>query len=85
MHNMACSMLEVVACILLDIVLGIEYLHTRNIIHGDLKPDNMLLKVPGSVCLCNQGCSSLQSTTGCFEHGMRSRCLDSTDGTDCVV
>lgn len=35
--------LDVARNITVDIILGLTFLHNRNIIHGDLKPDNILL------------------------------------------
>ncbi|CAN4119354.1 unnamed protein product [Withania somnifera] len=32
-----------------DIVSGLMYLHAHNIIHGDIKPDNLLVTAPGRV------------------------------------
>lgn len=43
-----CARLDVLTLLLLDIVSGVEYLHARNVIHGDLKPDNVLLKLDQS-------------------------------------
>ena len=41
-HVHACAQ-EGVSALLLDIVEGMEFIHTKNIIHGDLKPENVLL------------------------------------------
>jgi len=34
--------------LLLDIVEGMEHIHSKNIIHGDLKPENVLLSADPS-------------------------------------
>ncbi|XP_024387223.1 serine/threonine-protein kinase GRIK1 isoform X2 [Physcomitrium patens] len=40
-----------------DVVAGLSYLHNHNIIHGDIKPENCLRSVDGSVKICDFGCS----------------------------
>ena len=38
-----------------NLVMGIEHLHTRGILHRDIKPDNMLLDLEGFALLCDFG------------------------------
>lgn len=38
-----------------DALLGLEYLHYQRIIHGDIKPDNLLLGECGSVKMADLG------------------------------
>ncbi|KAF5351311.1 hypothetical protein D9758_008060 [Tetrapyrgos nigripes] len=47
-----------------DIASGLKYLHDENVIHGDLKPDNVLITNHSRACLCDFGQSRLASTRG---------------------
>ncbi|KAF5362283.1 hypothetical protein D9756_002380 [Leucocoprinus leucothites] len=42
-----------------DIILGLEYLHDENIIHGDLKGMNILVNGSGQACITDFGLSSI--------------------------
>ena len=37
---------------MVDMAKGVNYLHSKEIIHGDLKPDNILMKYTGDGCAC---------------------------------
>ena len=51
--------------IAMKIVQGIEYLHTRNIVHGDVKPSNVLTANDDTdVKVCDFGMSRIKSTPG---------------------
>ncbi|KAG8939780.1 hypothetical protein FRC03_006055 [Tulasnella sp. 419] len=43
--------------ILRDIASGLEYLHSENIVHGDLKGENILIDNSGTAMLCDFGTS----------------------------
>ncbi|MCO5564658.1 hypothetical protein L7F22_018324 [Adiantum nelumboides] len=36
-----------------DVVAGVVYLHSRRIIHGDIKPENLLISASGQVKICD--------------------------------
>ena len=40
-----------------DIVLGLEYLHARGVVHGDIKPENVLVWLPGEAKITDFGVS----------------------------
>lgn len=48
--------------------LGVEYLHNHNIIHRDLKLDNLLLSSRGNIKICDFGWSTLSFNRDCLEH-----------------
>ncbi|KAG8944195.1 hypothetical protein FRC03_002145, partial [Tulasnella sp. 419] len=41
----------------LDVATGLEYLHSIHVVHGDLKPDNVLVDSEGCASLCDFGMS----------------------------
>lgn len=43
---------------------GLAYCHSRNVLHCDLRPDNMLLNADLSLCLCDFGCSKNEECDG---------------------
>ncbi|KAJ6485878.1 ras guanine nucleotide exchange factor domain-containing protein [Mycena sanguinolenta] len=49
--------------LLYEIAQGLEYLHSRNVVHGDLRGTNILIKEDWSACLADFGLSILSDTT----------------------
>ncbi|KAL0565658.1 hypothetical protein V5O48_016363 [Marasmius crinis-equi] len=47
-----------------DIASGLEYLHSENVVHGDLKEPNILLTEAYRACICDFGLSRLGVTLG---------------------
>lgn len=43
-----------------EVVLALEYLHNHNIVHRDIKPDNMLIGQQGHLKLTDFGLSRVQ-------------------------
>jgi len=51
---------EAVSCrYLSDVVAGLMYLHQHNVIHGDIKPENLLIGGDGLIKICDFGVSCL--------------------------
>ena len=47
----------VASAYLSQIMEGVQYMHSKRIIHGDLKPDNILISADGSIRIADFGCS----------------------------
>ncbi|KAJ7873721.1 kinase-like domain-containing protein, partial [Mycena leptocephala] len=45
--------------LILDVALGLQYLHKENVIHGDLKALNILVTPSGKACIADFGVSSI--------------------------
>ncbi|KAJ3571979.1 hypothetical protein NP233_g3387 [Leucocoprinus birnbaumii] len=50
--------------LILGIARGLEYLHQHDVIHGDLKPSNILMSDENRPLLCDFGCSSIINMRG---------------------
>ncbi|KAH8110483.1 kinase-like domain-containing protein [Phellopilus nigrolimitatus] len=48
---------------ILGIALGLEYLHSKNVIHSDIKPDNVLISFSGHPLICDFGISRMLFTS----------------------
>ncbi|KAJ6589090.1 hypothetical protein B0H19DRAFT_1102869 [Mycena capillaripes] len=55
------------AKIVYDVALGMEYLHGRGVVHGSLKPTNILMGVDGKACVSDYGMIEVQ-TSGSHGH-----------------
>ncbi|KAJ7176728.1 kinase-like domain-containing protein [Mycena filopes] len=68
--------------LIMDVALGLEYLHSQHIIHGDLKAINVLVTPSHRACICDFGLSSIadvtlqltQSTTSTTQQGTERYC-----------
>ncbi|KAK7032124.1 hypothetical protein VNI00_013298 [Paramarasmius palmivorus] len=50
------------AQIVLDVACGMQFIHSRNVIHGGLKTSDILIKDDGTACITDYGMSEIQST-----------------------
>ncbi|KAF8157141.1 kinase-like domain-containing protein [Crassisporium funariophilum] len=62
-----------------DIAAGLEYLHGRDIVHGDLKGANILVTNSGRACISDFGLSTILDTA--ILHTMTSQSINSYGGT----
>ncbi|KAI5120415.1 hypothetical protein M0805_006916 [Coniferiporia weirii] len=78
--------------IVLRIAEGIEYLHTANVVHSDIKPDNILISSSGEPRICDFGISRMlveskslsfgDSTTGDLKGTIRYMSIELLRATD---
>jgi [calcium/calmodulin-dependent protein kinase] kinase len=54
-----------------DVLAGLEYLHSQNIIHCDLKPDNLLVNAEGRVKIIDFGSSRYTETNEQYRRDSR--------------
>jgi len=48
--------------LLVDVTEGLSYLHSANVVHGNLKGNNILVDDKGTACLCDFGLSAMVAT-----------------------
>ena len=63
----------VIKQIMIEIMEGLVYLHSREIIHHDIKLENILLTKNGTIKICDFGLSSLQTPITSTIHASLSR------------
>ncbi|KAJ7587345.1 kinase-like domain-containing protein [Mycena floridula] len=56
------------AKMILSIASGVEYLHAKDVVHGNLKPQNILIDKRGGPCICDFGISRIAGTKGTPEY-----------------
>ncbi|KAJ7718241.1 kinase-like domain-containing protein [Mycena metata] len=47
-----------------DVAAGLDFLHANNIVHGDLKVQNVLVDKSGTACICDFGISKILNRQG---------------------
>jgi mitogen-activated protein kinase 1/3 len=59
-----------VQTIIYNLLLGIKYMHSKNVLHRDIKPGNILVNADSSIKICDFGLSryskSLSRTKECL-------------------
>ncbi|GMN46044.1 hypothetical protein TIFTF001_015229 [Ficus carica] len=59
LRNLGCLDEEVARVYIAEVVLALEYLHSLNVVHRDLKPDNLLIAHDGHIKLTDFGLSKV--------------------------
>ncbi|KAF7337069.1 TKL/TKL-ccin protein kinase [Mycena venus] len=53
--------------LVLGVALGLEFLHANDIVHGDLKPQNVLVDKQGTARICDFGISKILNRSGFYD------------------
>ena len=62
-NRTACMASEFIAAMAIQVLSGLSYLHSNQLIHRDLKPANILLHTSGKVKLCDFGMTTLNENS----------------------
>lgn len=60
-YYVKCTNYKTLASIMCDILLGLEFLHHKDIMHRDLKPHNILVNEKGNAKICDFGLTTYKS------------------------
>ncbi|KIJ14088.1 hypothetical protein PAXINDRAFT_100313 [Paxillus involutus ATCC 200175] len=47
-----------------DVAMGLQYLHSQSVVHGDLSGSNVLIRANGKACIADAGLSTLLTALG---------------------
>ncbi|KAJ6581924.1 kinase-like domain-containing protein [Mycena capillaripes] len=64
--------------LILDVALGLEHLHQKGVVHGDLKGDNIFITPSGRACIADFGLSSIITGTSSIQLASSSRAQGGT-------